>query len=136
MTFYLGVQIPSFIAAIAPVAGLLYATVPALPSPVSLLLMSGRSDAVPQHDANQAVPDPISVWDAYLGCTSTAIKSAPGLTTRESVGCARGAVRHIVVDGLGHAYPGKEALFGEQSPQAKIDATSVIWGFFKSVPKR
>jgi polyhydroxybutyrate depolymerase len=114
--YYLGVRMSDTFAAIAPIAGLLYAE--EKPStPVSLLAVFGDTDKIPEKAANEAlIPDPVARWAQHLGCTERTSPKGP------SFSCPEGEVARLVVQGMGHEYA--------------TEVESTIWDFFSRNPKK
>lgn len=149
LTHRLGIALADRIAAIAPVAGALFGDEPAPTQPVSALMINGLLDeSVPfaggplggrAPGASDGTPlQPVleqgAFWAGVDGCT--------GAVQREDLGdhvlwrhpCPPGvAITQIVVNDSGHAWPGgrKGSPRGD-IPSVAIDATAVIWGFFKA----
>jgi polyhydroxybutyrate depolymerase len=132
MSSLLGCKLNSRIAAIAPVASLRW---PAPCSGRALAVLTFHGLADPQNtyaghiegrngEWVESVPEALAGWAGHNGCKADVItEDPPGpLSTMRYEGC-RGAteVRMIRIDGLGHTWPKQE-----------IDATAVIWQFFKS----
>lgn len=125
MTYHLGMELSHSLSAIAPVAGLLYTDKMELPSPVSLLHISGDSDARPVN-ASSAASDPVETWRRFMNCTKEKLEQAPRLTMRTYRLCDEGTeVTQITITGAGHSYP-RDPTF---------DATHSIWMFFTSQHK-
>jgi polyhydroxybutyrate depolymerase len=147
MTYALGVQLAHRLAAIAPVAGLLYIHAESLSSPVSLISILGREDRPPPREFNFVgsvyaatyVTNPVAVWRNYLDCPGNPEKSlnTEGVNISEYGPCKAGSnVSSYIIDGIGHVYPGSESFFKEGTLQVNgVSAVDISWGFFKKHPK-
>jgi polyhydroxybutyrate depolymerase len=119
------------------------------PHPMSILLMHGTSDRVIPWDGLSRdgflmlapVPESIAFWAGYSGCEvqpkeMQLEQSAPETRVQIlSVNCPEGnEVILYSIHGGGHNWPGKtgipKAISGNVSMD--IDATEVIWNFFKA----
>lgn len=132
MASTLGCVLNSRIAAIAPVASLRWPA-PCNGRAVPVLTLHGLADPQNTYAGNvagrngewvESVPDALAGWAGYNGCKPALItEDPPGpLSTMRYEGCRDSAeVRMIRIDGLGHTWP-----------RTEIDATAVIWQFFKS----
>lgn len=154
MAFRAGIALANQVAAIAPVAGRLWMTDQQLTSPVPLLFIIGTADPLnplaggdiklpwgnSEHRA--AVDKSLTEWRAMLGCTGDArtVLDRNGVKELQWDKCAKGGeVVYYTVEGLGHVWPGgttrlPERLVGKASN--KLDATTVIWTFFKAHPRQ
>jgi polyhydroxybutyrate depolymerase len=150
MAHRLGIELPDRIAAIAPVVGALFGDerLPRLPVPA--LIINGALDrSVPVEGGPLEGRGPRGTADAplkpaaYQGefwsranrCTGVPIEEQAGPAVRRwRHPCPSGqdVVRLLVLDG-GHAWPGGRAgsRRGDR-PSASIDATDVIWDFFRT----
>jgi polyhydroxybutyrate depolymerase len=155
MSFLVGAKLSNRVAAIAPVAGANWLDTVVLKRPMPLLYITGNSDplnpieggvpklAIGAGDKVRAKPKPpvrksIAKWAQALDCpvTPSSVSEVQGVRTK-TYGPGHGGARvvYIVVDGLGHAWPGGKSLLpefivGKQSD--KIKATDIIWEFFKT----
>ncbi|MCX6819767.1 MAG: hypothetical protein NT019_00535 [Candidatus Adlerbacteria bacterium] len=125
--YRLGSEMSDTLAAIAPVAGLLYNSFPTPQTPVSLLSIVGTSDPVPPAETpGELIPviDPPTAWAHFDHCTEPAGQKAElGVRTETFTSCASSTeVRDIYITGLAHTYPAA--------------ATDLAWDFFKSHPKK
>jgi polyhydroxybutyrate depolymerase len=132
MTSLLACQLGSRIAAVAPVSGLRWPG-PCNGRPVPVLTFHGLADTQNPYDGHAAgrgaeweesVPDALASWARHNSCKGDVILDDPPgpLSTMRYQGCAEGAeVRMIRIDGLGHTWAKRE-----------VDATAVMWQFFKS----
>jgi polyhydroxybutyrate depolymerase len=133
MSSLLGCKLGSRLAAIAPVSGLRLPAEPCDSRPVPVLTFHGLADPQNTYDGHAAgrgaewlesVPDALAGWARHNGCDGAPIlEDEPGpLSTMRYAGCDAGSeVRIIRIDGLGHRWSREE-----------VDATSVMWQFFKS----
>jgi polyhydroxybutyrate depolymerase len=132
MSSLLACKLHTRLAAIAPVAGLRWPA-PCTGRPIPVLTFHGLADPQNTYDGNaqgrgaewvESVPDALAGWAQHNGCNPQVIFEDPSgpLSTMRYAGCRAGAeVRLIRIDGLGHTWPKQE-----------IDATSVMWDFFKT----
>ncbi len=132
MTSLLACQLGSRIAAIAPVSALRWPG-PCNGRPVPVLTFHGLADAQNPYDGHAAgrgaewlesVPDALASWARHNSCKGDVILDDPPgpLSTMRYEGCTNGTeVRMIRIDGLGHTWAKQE-----------VDATAVMWQFFKS----
>lgn len=140
MSYYLGTRLAADVAAIAPVAGLLYESGP--PEPVSLMHVVGELDAAPpqgaQGSGNAYVPDPLARWRRSLACPERpAVEDAAALRVETFSPCEGGsAVVFYLFKGAGHVYPGASEFFGPRLPAADaVRIADVVWDFFERHPK-
>jgi polyhydroxybutyrate depolymerase len=149
MSHRLGRELAPRIAAIAPVVGALFGD-EVKPSPgVSALMINGLLDrSVPaeggptggrsasQWDGTPTLPNlaQASFWAAANGCAATPRREERGALIHWRHDCPAGlAVELYQVKDGGHAWPGgrKGSRAGDE-PGSAMDATDVIWRFFKS----
>jgi polyhydroxybutyrate depolymerase len=152
MTFSVGLNLSNRIAAIAPVSGHLWYHDKQLAYPVPLLFIIGTDDPLnpigggsvklPWEKIENVPPieDSLKEWERMLGC-------GPEVQTARSNGvlevtydrCARGGeVEYYRVSGLGHIWPGGKNRLPEKwvgEPSDSLNATDVIWEFFKAHPR-
>jgi polyhydroxybutyrate depolymerase len=148
MTYHLGYLRPDLFAAIAPCSGHLWDKGDKLARPLPLISFAGSVDPLnPLNGGPSKTPwkteenkEPMIAslerWAELDGCPEPA-RSQPAekvtLTTWSP--CSAGTeVRFYVVDGLGHQWPGAKLLTlpGIAGPTSDaIDATAVIWDFFR-----
>jgi polyhydroxybutyrate depolymerase len=150
MSHRIGIELAHKVAAIAPVAGTLFGDEVMPQVPVSALFINGALDESVPPEGGAPGGIGASAWDgtptkpaAYQGffwaradqCRLLPDKttSADGLVTRWDFNCPAGTdvVRYLIADN-GHAWPGGEqgSRRGDEPSQA-INATDVIWDFFK-----
>ena len=152
MTFRIGVELSDRVAAIAPVAGHLLVHNHQLKRPLSTLYIIGRDDplelpggGVLRIRGEQVEQPPIqqnlAQWrqlDGYAVTPSSDARDG-GVEKVTFADCSDGAlVVEYFVDDMGHVWPGginrlPARLVGK--PSDKINATEVIWRFFKAHPK-
>lgn len=152
MTFRVGVELSDKVAAIAPVAGHLFVHDHQLKRPLPTLYIIGRDDPLElpkggtfKIRGEQVVQPPIeqnlSQWRQLDGCDSKPSSDARtvGVQRIRFSDCNDGAeVVEYFVDDMGHVWPGgvnrlPERLVGK--PSDKLNATDLIWSFFKAHPK-
>lgn len=135
LTYRLAVQLPGIFAAIAPVSGgmtgdWMKKTSGNLPeTPVSLITFYGKRDKYqPVFDVGS------KFWFEKLDCRA-AVSTLPGTDIEVTEGtCSDGSsAKKYVLPDMGHAWPG--GMKGYLAyPTAPIDATQLIWQFFKAHP--
>jgi polyhydroxybutyrate depolymerase len=155
MTFLLATKLSTRLAAIAPVAGRCRLEAPALERPVPTLYMIGQDDPlVPlaggevqspwtgQTANRPPVRETLDKWANAIRAEAQATVSED----REGITIARHAPRQggaelqmYMIDGLGHHWPGGKGRLSERiggKPSKRINATNVIWEFFRrhSIP--
>ncbi len=133
MSSLLGCRLNDRIAAIAPVGGLRWFG-PCAGRAVPVLAVHGLADMTNPYEGGadrgsewvESVPEALAGWASHDRCQPKLVQDQPAATLRtiRYAGCEHGTeVRLIRVDGLGHHWPHTE-----------IDATDVIWQFFKAHP--
>ncbi len=153
MTFSVGLNLSNRFAAVAPVSGHLWYTGKQLAYPVPLLFIIGTDDPlnpiaggvvklpweVTQY--HPPVADSLKEWERMLGCgpqVTTAL-ARNGVNEIAYDQCAKGGeVIYYTVKGLGHVWPGGENRLPEKwvgKPSNALNATDVIWDFFKAHPR-
>jgi len=144
-----GVELADRVAAIAPVVGTLFGDEKKPAQAVPALMINGRLDTnVPPAggapggrfstawDGQAALPALAqgSFWAAVNGCQADAETTTQGQVTRTRYACPSGHdVELQLIADNGHAWPGGKA--GNRrgdTPSTAIDATDVIWRFFKA----
>jgi len=152
MTFSVGLNLSSRIAAIALVSGHLWYQEKQLAYPVPLLFIIGTEDPLNPIDGGnvqlpwekvQHVPpieDSLKEWERMLGC-GPEVQTARGNGVLEITynQCAKGGeVEYYRVRGLGHIWPGGKNQLPEKwvgKPSDNLNATDVIWEFFNAHPR-
>jgi polyhydroxybutyrate depolymerase len=132
MTYRIGCALPDRIAAIAAVEAANPGCRP--PRPLSMVAVHGLSDHQVSFDSAQRS---IAAWRDSNSCPSTAQIARAGAVTHSVWSpCAAGtAVELFAVDGGGHEWPGSwPPLPGHDPPSPALDATQVIWDFFRQHP--
>jgi polyhydroxybutyrate depolymerase len=129
MTYRLGCELAGRIAAMAAVEAPYFGCPPA--RAVSLVTVHGLADhQVPIDSAQRAV----AAWREADGCPTDAKVNQVGLVTHSVwEPCTAGtAVELYLVGGSAHEWPGSSPpLAGHDPPSDALDATQVIWEFFR-----
>ncbi len=152
MTFRAGVELSDKLAAIAPVAGHLLVHDHQLKRPTPMLYIIGRDDPLELPNGGvlrirgEEIEQPpieqnLAQWRQLNGCDADPASDARagGVETISFDDCRDGAiVVEYFIDDMGHVWPGginrlPERLVGKSSN--KINATDVIWNFFKAHPR-
>jgi len=152
MSYRLGVELSDKIAAIAPVAGAMPVLEAQPKSPVSVIIFNGTADEhvlyeggapIKTIDRNPRVDKPVSYavdyWVEHNGCSDIAVKETEGSIIKETYGGGRDGSEVILYSVVGgkHAWPGGvTAWLGGDTPTHEIDATDLMWEFFKAHPKK
>ena len=153
MTHRLGRELSHRVAAIAPVVGALFGDEPLANGPVAALMINGLLDkSVPTQggptggrssnawDGTPTRPnlEQGTYWARANGCGATPRMSEQGAVITWRYECpAGGAVELLQLRDNGHAWPGGQrgSRLGDK-PSTAIDATDVMWAFFKAHPRR
>lgn len=141
MAYRLACELSERLAAIAPVAGSMadangdVQAVPCRPDrPVSVLAIHGSADrVVPIRGGGRTAPleDVLSRWRELNSCDAGESVTANGAVASRTWQCRAGSeVRSIVVEGVGHTWPGIPLSGVPWGPAASIDASQVIAAFF------
>ena len=149
MSHRIGIELADRVAAIAPVVGTLFGDEKMPSQAVPALMINGRLDTnVPPDggapggrfsgawDGRPTLPalGQASFWAAANGCQPDPETTTQAQVTRWRYACPTGhEVELQMVSDNGHAWPGGKA--GNRrgdTPSTAIDATDVIWRFFKS----
>jgi polyhydroxybutyrate depolymerase len=129
MTYRIGCALADRIAAIAPVEATNPGCRPA--RPVSMVAVHGLADHQVSFGSAQRS---IAAWGDSDGCPANSQTRRTGRVTHSVwAPCAAGtAVELYAVDGSGHEWPGSSPpLPGHDPPSHDLDATQVIWDFFR-----
>jgi polyhydroxybutyrate depolymerase len=153
MTFSVGVNLASRVAAVASVSGHLWYSGKQLAYPVPLLFIIGTDDPLnPLAGGNVKLPwgntryhppvdDSLKEWERMLGCGPqvTTTRARNGVDEVAYDQCAKGGeVVYYTVKGLGHVWPGGKNRLPEKwvgKPSNDLNATDIIWDFFKAHPR-
>lgn len=151
--FRLGIELSERLAAIAPVAGVLWQRDARLAEPVPLIYFIGREDPlVPLPGGRVRLPsnvvlemppvsESIERWAELLGCPERPRLSFPrgGVQLYAYKPCRGDSeLKAYVIEGLGHVWPGGTTLFPEEvvgPSKSPVRATELIWEFFRRHPK-
>ncbi len=153
MTFRTGIELSDKIAAIAPVAGHLFVHDHQLKRPLPTLYIIGRDDPlelpnggtlrIRGEDIEQPpIEQNLMQWRLLDGCSvkPTSEVRGGGVEIVRFDDCRDGVeVVEYFIDDMGHVWPGginrlPARLVGK--PSDKLNATDVIWSFFKAHPKQ
>ncbi|WP_405574751.1 ferulic acid esterase [Streptomyces sp. NBC_01167] len=136
----LACRMPGRIAAFAPVAGAYYPqSGPCQPSrPTSVIAFHGTADATIPYEGNPAkglpaLPDWLADRAERNGCRPEAKSSRPRpqVEVQRWTGCDKSSrLVHYRVEGAGHVWPSTGPNNDSSTPTV-IDATPVIWKFFR-----
>jgi polyhydroxybutyrate depolymerase len=141
----LACRLPGRIAAFAPVSGAFYPQGgdcrPSRPAPI--LDFHGTADTTIPYTGNPAkglpsIPDWLAGWSTRDGCFPKPVSWQPvkGVVAQKWLGCDRwSTLEHYRVEGAGHVWPSTEPNNDSATPTV-IDATPVIWRFFRTHPLR
>jgi len=148
LTSQLACDLPTQVAAVAPVSGLRFPSSCPSARPVPVLSFHGTADPVDPYQGNgqkywtYSVPTAAQRWAAKDSCSSTPTVTTPSPTVQLTAytGCAAGTtVELYTISGAGHTWPGGPTLprrvtrvLGPQSDA--ITASSTIWSFFAARP--
>jgi polyhydroxybutyrate depolymerase len=144
MTDLLACKMADRIAAFAPVSG----SYPPVPGgcnparPVPILEFHGTADHIVPYDGSYGknyppIPQWLQGWVVLDGCTTTPIIThpAPGVLKEQWMGCRGDAsLIHYQLTGWPHAWPRPLLLKHGKVLNAPVDATPIIWSFFKQHP--
>jgi polyhydroxybutyrate depolymerase len=147
MAYLLGAELADKIAAIAPVVGSMSGNEPTPRQPISVIAFNGTNDpVVPYNGASGTVQDlgggfkPVSfAVDFWVKANSTSQEpqkeeAAKVLKETYTNGKNGTAVVQYTLKGGGHVWYGGLARIG-QGDDSGINATDLIWEFFKAHPK-
>ena len=156
MAFRTGIVLANRVAAIAPVSGRLQIHDQQLAYPVPLLFIVGTADplnpiaggevkvpwTLDKTEYREPIGNSVARWRAMLGCSDDArtLVDRGGVKGIEWDKCAKGGVvEYYTVEGLGHVWPGGSTRLPERwigRGSDKLNATAVIWEFFKAHPRQ
>jgi polyhydroxybutyrate depolymerase len=152
MAHRVGIELSQRVAAIAPVVGAVFGDERLPTQPVSALMINGLLDEnVPFNGGpgggrgkqawdgtpTQAALQQGAFWAKANGCESASTKTDRATQTTYRYACPAGrSVELIVLKDNGHAWPGgKKGSKRGDAPSGSLDATDVIWEFFKAHPR-
>lgn len=149
MAFRAAAELSDRVAAVAPVAG--YCRVPETfrpARPVPTLYLIGAADPlVPVRGGavrspwkhrlvrRPPVAESLARWARVLGCSPTPVEEADADGVRTDVYPGPVPFRAVTVEGLGHHWPGGRAQLNARTagpPSDAVDATTMIWEFFRN----
>jgi polyhydroxybutyrate depolymerase len=135
MTYRAACALGDRLAAIGPVAAWFPDCLPSTPVPV--LHIHGLLDDQLGYGGGNGYPSVekgLAEWRAVDGCPTTTQTTSHGqVTTRTWAPCAgAGAVELITITKGEHEWPGAVPKLGNERVSHAIDATSVIWAFFRA----
>jgi polyhydroxybutyrate depolymerase len=150
MTHRLGIELSNRIAAIAPVVATVFGDEKKPAYPVSALMINGMQDKNVPHeggtpggrgsDAWDGMPtkpalEQATFWAQANGCSGAPQKDETSKQIHWQYRCTSGSVELLLVKDNGHAWPGGEpgSRRGD-TPSTSLNATDVIWAFFKAHP--
>lgn len=149
MTHRLGLALGDRLAAIAPVVATVFGDEPRAAGPLPALMINGALDqSVPPAGGapggrftqawdgtpTQPALAQAAMWAQINGCEAQPQRSETEAATRWQHRCPAGReVALLLVKEVGHAWPGGEAGSRRaDAPGKALDATAVIWDFFKA----
>lgn len=149
LTFKAARELPGLFAAIAPVAGPYWPPAKAVAPgpPIPTLFIAGKADpynplaggtiSLPWGSFRQPpLAATIAAWAAQNACPALRPAAGPpGTEVRIGAG-SRVPLKFILVDGLGHLWPGGEPVFPEAyigKDPGTLNATDTIWDFFAAI---
>lgn len=159
LTYRLGAELSDTIAAIAPISGSIGGKhtkdtalwkIPQPTNPLPVLTIHGMQDkAVPYNGGVTqgngtysiiSVNESISFWVEHNNCTpdpEIAVHKSGNITIKyyNNTNTHADVVLYSIHHG-GHAWPGGNEFLGGDPPTTDINATDVIWDFFKNHPKQ
>jgi len=153
MSHRVGIGLADRVAAIAPVVGAVFGDEASPRAPVSAIIINGmRDESVPYEggksgglgarawDGTPTRPavEQGSFWASAGRCNPTPRESDGGGYTLWQYDCPSpvGVARYAITEG-GHAWPGgRRGSRRGDDPGTVLDATDVIWDFFRAHPKR
>ena len=152
MTHRLGIELSDRLAAIAPVVATLFGDETTPPQPVSALMINGLLDTSVPHEGGPPGGRFPSAWDGTPtkpaleqaafwakadGCSGDPdpTDQGPYIVSRYQCPAGRAVALYLMKDS-GHAWPGgqKGSRRGDE-PGSALNATDLIWAFFKAHPK-
>jgi polyhydroxybutyrate depolymerase len=135
ISYYVGCELSTKVAAIAPVSGAMHSQPCHLARPVSELTIMGTEDKLPLQ-GNARFPGVAAVtarWRRLDHCPQERARTVRiGPAVQETWGpCAQGsAVGLYIISGGHHVYPGEPGLGPQYQADARYRATAAVWAFF------
>jgi polyhydroxybutyrate depolymerase len=150
MTFRAGAELAGRVSAIGPVSGHCWVVPPVTETPVPALMLFGGIDPLNPVEGGEVktpwgaveyhppVRQSFDRWRAFTGCGGAPVSFAAGdgIHGLRATGCpASTEVRCLIVDDLGHHWPGGPRLLppwvaGPAS--TRLDGATALWEFFRS----
>jgi polyhydroxybutyrate depolymerase len=147
MAFRLAAELAERVAAVAPVAGHCWLPHPQPARPVPTLYLVGAVDPlIPLRGGDVRSPwqhryvrrPPVAAtlekWATAIGCAPVPQMESDAAGVRTSVYPGPVLFRSLVIDGLGHHWPGGKGGFNPRiagTPVDKVNGTELVWEFFK-----
>jgi polyhydroxybutyrate depolymerase len=153
MTMRFALEAPGILAAIAPVAGYLRNAAGALEEPVPAIFFYGKTDPLaPYRGGDVGLPwgkvewrppvmDTVAAWARLMGIDPEPERSeeSHGVTSLHyGVPESPREIASLAVEDLGHVWPGGHRLLPEKlvgQGSDRVNATDLIWEFFRRHPK-
>jgi polyhydroxybutyrate depolymerase len=152
MTHRLGIELSDRLAAIAPVVATVFGDEKKPAHPISALMINGMLDRHVPHtggvpggrganawDGSPARPalEQATFWARSNGCAKDPLREERSLQILWRYPCSSGReVRLLLLKDNGHAWPGgRPGTRRGDPPSTSVNATDVIWEFFKAHPK-
>jgi polyhydroxybutyrate depolymerase len=148
MAFRLAAERAEKVAAVAPVAGHCWLTDPRPAQPVSTLYTIGTRDLlIPFRGGEVTLPwnrrlvrrppvaETLERWARAIGCAPVPEVRSDDGTVRVERYPGPVVFDAVIVEGLGHHWPGGRALLNPRvagPPSAAVNATQMIWEFFRN----
>lgn len=152
MTFRFGSALSERIAAIAPVAGVMWGEPSGLKRPVPMMYITGNADTLNPIEGGVSrlgtgrlmgggkekppVRDTIRSWARLISCPEAPreVTESNGVLTERYGPCPEGGeIVYVEIEGLGHQWAGGKSLLPESwvgKGTDKFNATDEIWAFF------
>ncbi|MEQ1715539.1 MAG: PHB depolymerase family esterase [Hyphomicrobium sp.] len=142
MASWLGCVAPEIVAAIAPVSGMYEPTGNCAPIPI--MQFHGQADSTIPFGGGRVLvlgnyPGAVAVmekWAGTNGCVGTpeTARVTPHVQRVTYRDCQAATIQFIT--DAGHTWPGTTMREGDNSPPADLQASELIWDFFKTHPKK
>lgn len=142
LTDVVACQASDVFAAVAPVSGVRLPTPCPTTRPVPLITIHGLLDDTDPYDGNgihywtYSVPTAVMRWAAHDGCAGKIVYPLPNQPVEvTSYACPTGVdVQLYTIADTGHEWPGGDNGLPPGTPV--LDASAVIWSFFRSHPMK